>query len=123
MSVENTIDAVRLALNLHETRARTASMNVSNAGKSEATAMRVDFAKVEAALREVANAGSESEAASWLAAAASELRATKPQSTLDPIRLDEQVGDIATAGVEYQALTEALSRQFGLMRIAVTGRA
>lgn len=123
MSVENTIDAVRLALNLHETRARTASINVSNAGKSEATAMRVDFAKVEAALREVANAGSESEAASWLAAATSELRATRPQSSFDPIRLDEQVGDIATAGVEYQALTEALSRQFGLMRIAVTGRA
>ncbi len=122
MSVENTIDAVRLALNLHETRARIASMNVSNAGKPEATAMRVDFAKVEAALREVANAGSETEAARWLAAASSELRSADPQSTLGPIRLDEQMGDIATAGVEYQALTEALSRQFGLMRLAVAGR-
>jgi flagellar basal-body rod protein FlgB len=122
MSVENTIDAVRLALNLHETRVHIASMNVSNAGKPEATAMRVDFAKVEAALREVANAGSESEAARWLQSASDELRAADPQSTLDPIRLDEQMGDIATSGIEYQALTEALSRQFGLMRIAVTGR-
>jgi flagellar basal-body rod protein FlgB len=122
MSVENTIDAVRLALNLHETRARIASMNVANAGKPEATAMRVDFAKVEAAMREVANASGESEAARWLAAAGNELRAADPQSTLDPIRLDEQMGDIATAGVEYQALTEALSRQFGLMRLAVAGR-
>lgn len=122
MSVENTIDAVRLALNLHETRARIASMNVSNSGKPEATAMHVDFAKVEAALREVANASGESEAARWLIAASNELRAADPQSSFDPIRLDEQMGDIATAGVEYQALTEALSRQFGLMRIAVTGR-
>jgi flagellar basal-body rod protein FlgB len=122
MSVENTIDAVRLALKLHETRAHVASMNVSNAGKPDATAMRVDFAKVEAALREVANAGSESEAVRWLQSAANEMRAADPQGTLDPIRLDEQMGHIATAGVEYQALTEALSRQFGLMRIAVTGR-
>ena len=122
MSVENTIDAVRLALNLQETRAHIASMNVANAGKPGATAMRVDFAKVEAALREAAHAGSESEAARWLQSANNELRAADPQSTLDPIRLDEQMGDIATAGIEYQALTEALSRQFGLMRIAVTGR-
>lgn len=122
MSVENTIDAVRLALNLHETRAHVASMNVANAGKPEATAMRADFARVEAALREVARAGSEDEAARWLQTANNELRALDPQATPDPIRLDEQMGDIATAGVEYQALTEALSRQFGLMRIAVTGR-
>ncbi len=122
MSVENTIDAVRLALSLHETRAHIASMNVANAGKPEATAMRADFAKVEAALRQAAHAGSESEAARWLESANSELRAADPQRSFDPIRLDEQMGDIATAGIEYQALTEALSRQFGLMRIAVTGR-
>lgn len=122
MSVENTIDAVRLALSLHETRAHIASMNVANAGKPEATAMRADFAKVEAALRQAAHAGSESEAARWMESANSELRAADPQRSFDPIRLDEQMGDIATAGIEYQALTEALSRQFGLMRIAVTGR-
>ena len=122
MSVENTIDAVRLALSLHETRAHIASMNVANAGKPEATAMRADFAKVEAALRQAAHAGSESEAARWLESANSELRAADPQRSFDPILLDEQMGDIATAGIEYQALTEALSRQFGLMRIAVTGR-
>lgn len=122
MSIENTIDAVRLALNLHETRAHIASMNVSNAGKPGATAMRADFAKVEAALRQVANASSESEAARWLQSVGDELRAADPQTTFEPIRLDEQMGDIATAGIEYQALTEALSRQFGLMRIAVTGR-
>lgn len=122
MSIENTIDAVRLALSLQELRARVASANVANAGKPNATAQRVDFAKVEAALREISKAGNETEAARWLAVAGREFASVEPQGTLDPIRLDEQVADVATAGVEYQALTEALSRQFGLMRIAIAGR-
>lgn len=122
MSVENTIDAVRLALSLQDLRARVASMNVANAGKPDATAMSVDFAKVEAALREAAHAGNEVDATRWLAAASKELRSVEPEGTLDPIRLDEEIGDLSTAGLGYQALTEALNRQFGLMRIAIAGR-
>jgi flagellar basal-body rod protein FlgB len=122
MSVENTIDAVRLALGMHETHARVAGMNVARAGKPDATALKVDFAAIEAALREVANTGDEAAATRLLQAAARELQGSQPETTLDPIRLDEQMGLIATAGVEYQALTEALSRQFGLMRIAIAGR-
>jgi flagellar basal-body rod protein FlgB len=122
MSVENTIDAVRLAMNLQDLRARVASMNVANAGKPDATALRVDFAKVEAALREVSRAGNEAEAVRWLATATDALRATEPEQGIDPIRLDSEIGDISTAGIQYQALTEALNRQFGLMRIAIAGR-
>jgi flagellar basal-body rod protein FlgB len=122
MSVENTIDAVRLAMNLQDLRARVASMNVANAGKPDAAALRVDFAKVEAALREVSRAGNEAEAVRWLATATDALRETEPQQGIDPIRLDSEIGDISTAGIQYQALTEALNRQFGLMRIAIAGR-
>lgn len=122
MSAENTIDAVRLALGLHEARARVAGMNVARAGKPDATALKVDFAAIEAALREVAKTGDEAAAARLIEAAARELQGSRPEATHDPIRLDEQMGRIATAGVEYQALTEALSRQFGLMRIAIAGR-
>lgn len=122
MSVENTIDAVRLALGMHEAHARVAGMNVARAGKPDATALKVDFAAIEAALREVANTGDEAAATRLLQAAARDLQGSQPETTLDPIRLDEQMGLIATAGVEYQALTEALSRQFGLMRIAIAGR-
>lgn len=122
MSVENTIDAVRLALGMHEAHARVAGMNVARAGKPDATALKVDFAAIEAALREVANSGDEAAATRLLQAAARELQGSQPETTLDPIRLDEQMGLIASAGVEYQALTEALSRQFGLMRIAIAGR-
>ena len=122
MSADNTIDAVRLALSLQEIRARTASANVANAGKPDATAQQVDFASVEAALRLAAHAGTESESAQWLADARRRLEGTEARETLEPIRLDEQVADIATAGVEYQALTESLSRRFGLMRLAISGK-
>ena len=46
----------------------------------------------------------------------------------DPVRVvlqnreDEQVGDMVAASLNYQSLSEALSRHFGLMRLAVTGR-
>jgi flagellar basal body rod protein FlgB len=38
------------------------------------------------------------------------------------VQLDEQVGDMVAASLNYQSLSEALSRHFGLMRLAVTGR-
>ncbi|MFZ5636625.1 MAG: flagellar basal body rod protein FlgB [Pseudomonadota bacterium] len=122
MSTENTIDVVRLALSLHETRAQVAGMNVARAGKPDATALKVDFASIEAKLREAASSGDESAIAGQIESAANELRSLRPETTLDPILLDAQIGEIAAAGVEYQALTEALSRQFGLMRIAIAGR-
>ena len=55
--MDHTIDAVRLALNLQELRARTASANVAGASRADAVAQRYDFAKVETALREAAHAG------------------------------------------------------------------
>lgn len=122
MSNENTIDAVRLALSLYETQAKIAGANVANANKPGAVALHADFAKVEAALREAASAANETDAAHWLAAASRELAVVRPQASGESIRLDEQVGALAGLGVEYQALTEALSRQFGLMRIAIAGR-
>jgi flagellar basal body rod protein FlgB len=122
MNTENTIDAVRLALNMQDIRARVAGMNVANANKPDATALRVDFAKVEAALREVARSGNEVEISRLLVAAGQELAGIEPATEGAAIRLDGEIGDIAAAGVEYQALTEALNRQFGLMRIAIAGR-
>ena len=38
------------------------------------------------------------------------------------INLDEEVADMASANLKYQALTESLNRHFGLMRLAVAGR-
>lgn len=123
MSSNNTIDAVRIALGMQELQARVASMNIANAGKADARAMRVDFASVQAALSDVASAGpNDAGAVARLRQAAGDLRGLSPMATSHPINADEQVGDMVAAGVGYQTLSEALSRQFGLMRLAISGR-
>lgn len=122
MSHDIQIDAVRLALTLQQTRARVASINIANAGKPNATALRADFSVAEAALRQAAHAGSIGDGAHWLASAERALRDIEMTPTASPIALDEQVAEMATAGADYQALTEALNRRFGLMRLAISGR-
>jgi flagellar basal body rod protein FlgB len=115
MPNDTTIDAVRLALGLQELRARVASINVANAATPSAQALRVDFASVQGALSASADDGR-------IAEALDSLDALAPQATGEAIQLDEQVTEMASASASYQTLTEALSRQFGLMRLALTGR-
>jgi flagellar basal body rod protein FlgB len=115
MATDTTIDAVRLALGLQELRARVASLNIANAGTPSAQALRVDFASVQGALTPSADAAQ-------IGAAIDALTGIAPQPTGEGIHLDEQVTDLTSASTNYQTLTEALSRQFGLMRLAITGR-
>lgn len=117
MANEQTIDAVRLALGMYQLRAHVASLNIANAGTQGARAVRVDFARAQAALDGAANG-----ADAPLAQAIADIAQAAPLATDAPINLDEQVADMSAAGIGYQALGEALSRQFGLMRLAVTGR-
>ena len=115
MATDTTIDAVRLALGLQDLRARVASLNSANAGTPSAQTLRVDFSSVQAALDPVADPQRLDKAIKALAGLA-------PESTGDAIHLDAQVAELASASADYQTLTEALSRQFGLMRLAITGR-
>lgn len=117
VSNEQTIDAVRLAMGMQELRAHVAGLNVANAGLQDARAQRVDFAAMQSAL-EAAAAGREVPLEHMI----DEVARTRPTDAGTPIRLDEQVGEMVAAGLAYQALGEALSRHYGLMRLAVTGR-
>lgn len=121
MSGDITTLAVRVALGMHEMQARIASVNVANAGRIEARAMRADFAHVQQALAGAvrADAGDSSAA---LHQAEAELRSLVPGTGTEPISADEEIGDMVAASTGYQALTEALSRHFGLMRLAIAGR-
>lgn len=121
MSNDITIEAVRLALGIREAQARSASVNIANAGIEGARAQRVDFAAMQTLLSEAAQGGDNTLAAR-LSAAADGVRAMPAQAGVDPIQADEQVADMVTAGMNYQALGEALSRHFGLLRLSITGR-
>ena len=120
MSSEVTIDAVRLALSMQEMQARTASMNIANASKPDARALRLDFAVAQSLLADVAQGRVDGGDALELANL--EIRSLTPGSTPEAIQVDEQVGDMVASSVAYQSLSEALSRHFGLMRLATTGR-
>lgn len=122
MSAPTTVEAVRLALDLNELRARVAGSNIANASQPGATAQQVDFSQVEAALRNAAAATDGVEAGRWLATARDALGRVVPDSDGSAVQLDREVAEMAGASLQYQALTEALGRQFGLMRIAIAGR-
>lgn len=115
MATDTTIDAVRLALGLQELRARVASLNIANAGVPSAQTLRADFSSVQAGLDPAADPQRVDKAIDALAD-------LTPEPTGDPIHLDAQVAELSSASADYQTLTEALSRKFGLMRLAITGR-
>lgn len=121
MAGDITTEAVRLALGMREAQARIAGTNIANASRPDARATRADFSRVEAALRDTVHASGAGEIDRLRAATTAMLESTA-QPGQDPIVVDEEVGDIVMASTHYQSLTEALSRHFGLMRLAVTGR-
>lgn len=122
MSSDITVQAVRLALGMNELQARVASMNIANAGKPDARAMRVDFGSLQTVLSAAASSADESGLGERLGKAAADLRSSAQVDSGIPIQADEQIGDMVAASISYQALGEALSRHMGLMRLAVTGR-
>ncbi|TNJ33238.1 hypothetical protein [Arenimonas terrae] len=122
MSHENQIEAVRLALTLRQQQASVASINIANAARPGAGAVRADFSAVENALRTAALAAGSAEDGHWLAEADRLLGRAGVQPVEGPVNLDEQVAEMSAVSTEFQALTEVLNRQFALMRLAVTGR-
>lgn len=123
MSHDLTTQAVRLALAMNQLRAESASRNIAEASTPGARAERLDFARTQGLLAEVAAQPANAEAGLDRALAQAAAQPGTPVADAVPgINLDEQVADMASATLEYQALSESLNRHFGLMRLAITGR-
>lgn len=120
-----TIEATRLALGIQQLRAETAANNIARANVPGAQAMRLDFSESQALLGQAASRGADLDLSlvpSLMAAADAVPHTTSAAAPGTAIQLDEQVADAAAANLSYQALGEALSRNFGLMRLAITGK-
>ena len=115
------IDAIRMALTLHETRARLAGVNIANANRPGAHAVRADVATARLALAQAFDASGAHAFAHWLHAAAAALQPSADANAA-PIRQDREIAEMAAASADYQALTETLARHFALMRLAIAGR-
>lgn len=120
-----TIEATRLALGIQQLRAETAAQNIALANVPGAKATRMDFSESQALLKQVVSQGVDRDPSlgRLLATAADVVPHTNVAGLpSDSIQLDEQVADASAANLGYQALGEALSRNFGLMRLAITGK-
>jgi flagellar basal-body rod protein FlgB len=118
----STLDAVRLSMGVQQLRAELASSNVALAGTPGARARTIDFSGLEGLLSAYGEGRASSAA---LSDGLRELAALSPRdSTVEAsaLSLDTQVAEMSAASMNYQTLGEVLSRQFGLMRLAVTGR-
>lgn len=125
MSHDLTIESVRLALGMQQLRAEMAAQNIASANMPGARGVRLDFGASQALLAQAAGQGADLDPSlgSALAAAADGVpHAVVPDLEGIPIQLDQQVADAASANLGYQALSEALSRRFGLMRLAIAGK-
>jgi flagellar basal body rod protein FlgB len=120
-----TIEATRLALGMQQLRAETAARNIAQANMPGAQATRLDFSASQSLLTQATRQDADDDSAlgTMLAAAADHMpHATVLDVPGAAIQLDDEVADAAAANLGYQALGEALSRHFGLMRLAITGK-
>jgi flagellar basal body rod protein FlgB len=113
------VDAVALAMDVSQSRAAAASHNVAYANVPGAHMQRADFAHAQGLLDAVADgqATGRGDIATARAAGVS----TTDTGPGEEVSLDQQVTDMAIASGRYQALTDALSRQFALMNVALSG--
>lgn len=122
MAHDITTEAVRLALGMSQLRAEAASLNIARAATPGAQAMQLDFAGSQGLLEAAAHATPGDDAGLRAALAAAAADPAVGSTLAGPVQLDEQVADMATANLTFQSLSESLSRHFGLMRLAITGR-
>ncbi len=109
-------------MGLQQLRAELASNNVARAGTPGARAQTADFAQLEGLLKAYGSGNASSAALSDGLRALSALKPHDATVEASALGLDTQVAEMSAASMNYQTLGEVLSRQFGLMRLAVTGR-
>jgi len=119
-----TADLARAALDIAQLRAETASRNVANADVAGYRPEQVDFASVLARLRaDLADPEALAQTVAGLRQDGVPVTLKLADSVLGAsVNLDDEMVEITVAGAQYQTLADALSRHFGLMRLAVQGR-
>lgn len=124
MAENITVAAVRLALGLQQLRAEVASSNIARANTPGFQPQRVDGEHALSLLRQIAAADARTLPSLGMPnLAVSQAATVVADPSLAAGHADVQVAEMVSAGLEYQALSESLSRHFGLMRLALSGRA
>lgn len=116
------IDTVSAVLRLHEARAQVAARNIAMHNVPSARVERFDasasFSRLQAAIGDQRALAREVAA---ITAAADRDYVTELESGKADVSLDALVLELSTASGRYQALSEGVSRQFALMKLAIGG--
>lgn len=116
-----TLDAVHLAMSLEQTRAKMAAHNIASANVPGNRAVRLNISEPLAQLRAVLTDPALF-AQSLQALRESDLQQyEQPMALGAPLALDDEVAEMSAASGRYQALADGVSRQFGLMQLAMRG--
>jgi flagellar basal body rod protein FlgB len=115
-----TVGAVGLALDMAQRRAEVASRNIAYTNVPGSRIERPDFAAATDLLQRVEQGApmTRDDLAGVDIRGTTSLGRASMGETSD---VDGQVADLALASAHFQALSEALNRQFGLMSIALSG--
>jgi flagellar basal body rod protein FlgB len=120
MSDQNlTLGAIGLALDMAQRRAEVASHNVAYANMPGGRVQRADFGDALALLQRVANGDTLDISA--LSSVRMGITTQQPNAADGAPSLDHEVTELALANAHYQALSEAATRPFALMSLALSG--
>lgn len=115
------VDTVSAVMRLEEMRAQVAARNIAMANVPGASVERFDssfqFEKLRAAVQDASQLSSE--VALMNSLGEGDYLQKGEQSQM--ISLDAHVLELSSASTRYQALSEGVSRQFALMRLAIGG--
>ncbi|WP_253254197.1 hypothetical protein [Xanthomonas arboricola] len=111
-----------MALSLNKLKAEVTSWNIANASSPDAPVFVIDQSRTDRVLNAAAGASPDDVAALLRNPDSPTLAIVDQCYDRERASLDDLVAESVSAGLNYQALTESLSRHFGLMRLAVTGR-
>jgi len=118
-----TTEAVRLGLRMSHLRAEVASQNIAGMNVPGARQKHVDFSAAIDALHQAETPGTDP--ATLVASDRHALEAgvvERPAATGTEASLDAEVADLATANTDFQVLSEAISRRFAMLELAMTGK-
>jgi flagellar basal body rod protein FlgB len=116
-----TVDTVRLAMSLEQTRAKVAAHNIAMANIPGGKVMHLDIAGALAALRAAGNSPELFAQTLSSMQASEESPFLRTQSSSESLALDGEVAEMSEASNRYKALADGVSRQFALMQLAIRG--
>ncbi|WP_017462638.1 hypothetical protein [Dyella ginsengisoli] len=116
-----TTEAVRMGLDIAQLKLQMASFNISHAD-TDGMVQRADFSQALGALDSAVDGATQLSAFAGLSSHQLAAEVSTSASSGAALSLDDLVAQASIQGGVYRALSEGMSRRFGLMQLAISGK-